>query len=131
MPVVDASLFGKLLFHESGYAAVRALLDGGDAFGPPLLRIELANLARRAAKIRNLDAAAAAEVLDDLMLGIAFVADNAELGRTTLALALALDHAAQDCVYLAVARQLGMPLVTADAVFARKARRRGDAVEVL
>ena len=30
-----------------------------------------------------------------------------------------------------VARRLGMPIVTADAVFARKARRKGHAVEVL
>jgi predicted nucleic acid-binding protein len=131
MSVVDASLYGRLLFGESGHAAVRELLGTGRIVGPPVLRIELANLARRAAKHRALDAAAAARLFDDLTKGVDFVADDAALGQATLALALELDHVAQDCTYLAVARALRMPLVTADAVFARKARRKGHAVEVL
>jgi len=131
MSVVDASLYGRLLFGESGHAAVRELLGAGRIVGPPVLRIDLANLTRRAAKHRALDAAAAAELFDDLTKCVAFVADDAALGQATLALALELDHAAQDCAYLAVARARRLPLVTADAVFARKARRKGHAVEVL
>lgn len=131
MPVVDASVFGKLLFHEGDHAAVATLLNNGGIVGPPILRVELVNLARRTAKIRKLDDTATAKIYGDLTLSLEFVADSADLGQATLALALELDHAAQDCAYLAVARMRRLPLVTADAVFSRKARRKGHPVEIL
>ena len=70
MSVVDASLYGRLLFGESGHAAVRELLGTGRIVGPPVLRIELANLTRRAAKHRAL-AAAALMTASFLMIALA------------------------------------------------------------
>jgi predicted nucleic acid-binding protein len=131
MPVVDASIFGKLLFLEPDSAQARALVMRGGVVAPPSLRIELVNLIRRVAKAKHLDIDAAAQILDDQLVGVEFEPDTPELGRATLEIALALDHAAQDCAYLAVARRLGAPLVTTDAVFARKARRHGHDVRGL
>ena len=131
MPVVDASIFGKLLFLEPDSAQARALIARGGVAAPPGLRIELANLVRRVAKVKNLDFDAAAQIFGDQLVGVQFEPDTPELGRATLEIALALDHAAQDCAYLAVARRRGIPLVTADAAFARKARTHGHDVRGL
>jgi len=131
MSVIDASIFGKLLFLEPDSDAARALVARGGIVVPPGLRIELANLVRRVAKAKHLDAQAAAQAFDDHLIGVEFALDTPELGRATLTLALELDHAAQDCAYLAVARARKLPLVTADAAFARKASRKGYAVETL
>ena len=131
MSVVDASIFGKLLFLEPDSAQARALVARGGIVAPPNLRIELANLVRRVAKAKHLDLAAATQIFDDQLIDIEFAPDTPELGRKTLEIALALDHAAQDCAYLAVARMRRLPFVTADISFARKARAKGHAVETL
>ena len=131
MPVIDASVFGKLLFSEPDSAEARALVARGGVVVPPGLRIELANLVRRVAKAKHLNAADAALLFDDQLERIEFEPDTPELGRATLAIALELDHAAQDCAYLAVARLRRLPLVTADTAFARKARTKGHDVRTL
>lgn len=128
MPVVDASVFGQVVFDEPESRAARAILAGGRVVAPPSLRVELANLVRRAAKSGRWDVMRAASVLDDLCEPVDFAPDSAELGRVALALALDLDHAAQDCAYLALAQMHGLPLYTADAAFARKARAKGHDV---
>lgn len=129
--VLDASIFGIVLFHETEAEAALQLLRTPGLAAPPQLRTELANLIRRAAKLNGWTVAHAQFVHEDFCKAVGFEPDSAELGRTSLALALELDHAAQDCVYLAVARALRVKLVTADAVFARKARTKGYIVETL
>ena len=131
MPVIDASVFGRLLFDEPGAPVARDLISGSRTVGPPSLRVELVNLVRRAARIAGWDSKRAAARLDDLCEGVEFVPDSAELGQAALAHAMDLDHTAQDCAYLAVASLRGLPLVTADAAFARKARAKGHDVRVL
>ncbi len=59
--------------------------------------------------------------------------DDADLARTALAIAIELDHPVYDCIYLALARRRGAPLVTLDRrLTARLAgtRYRDDAVHL-
>ena len=54
-------------------------------------------------------------------------------GQTIFAAHLAIDlgHPLKDCIYLALAMELGRPLITSDAMFAAKARNIYPAVQVL
>jgi len=128
MIVADASLFGQILFGEPGGDAAELLVADSDVLAPPVLRIELCNLIRRAGRRGRWTAETAHVALQDFCNGIEFEPDGAELGDLTLAFALELDHAAQDCAYLAVAYLRDAPLYTADAAFARKARAKGHDV---
>jgi len=125
MIVVDASLFGRILFGEPGGDAAEALVADSDVVAPPVLRVELCNLIRRAARRGRWTAETAHVALQDFCDGIEFEPDSTELGDLTLAFALDLDHAAHDCAYLALAQIRGLPLYTADAAFTRKARAKG------
>lgn len=44
------------------------------------------------------------------------------------ALAIKMGHVLPDCIYLAMAKRLDVPLVTADEVFAKKARKLHDKI---
>jgi len=128
MQAVDASVFGQVVFDEPQSPAARAVLAGSRVVAPPSLRVELANLVRRLAKAGRWGATRAVAVFDDLCETVDFAPDSDDLGRAALALAIDMDHAAQDCAYLALARMHGLPLYTADAAFARKARAKGHDV---
>ncbi len=131
MLVVDASVVGKLIFDEPGSDAAQRLIADEDVLGPPLLRFELCNLIRRAARRRGWTPETVHMALHEFFQNVAFEPDGPEIGHMALAHAMDLDHTAQDCAYLAVASLRGLPLVTADAAFARKARAKGHDVRVL
>lgn len=125
--VADASALVKIVFEESDSDAARAFFRERATAAPALLRAEAANVLRRLVKSRRLSPAAAHHALlriIDLAPALPETDDEALL---TLDLAIALDHPAQDCRYLAAAIAAKVPLVTADEGFARKARAAGHA----
>ena len=119
--VVDASVAIKWVVAEPGTKEALALF-GSRLFAPALLQAECANILWkkvRRGELSPAEARIAARLLAGL--GIEFVSPEPEMARV-LELAVALDHPAYDCVYLAAAETHRVPLVTADEKLVRAAR---------
>jgi predicted nucleic acid-binding protein len=116
--IVDASVAIKWVVPETGTAEALALF-GNRLLAPALLQAEAANILWKKVKRGELSASEAriaARLLASFR--IEFCSPGRELTRV-LELAMALDHAAYDCVYLALAEERGVPMVTADAKLIR------------
>ncbi|MBM3929237.1 MAG: type II toxin-antitoxin system VapC family toxin [Sphingomonadales bacterium] len=128
MIVVDASLAAKwILWEDQSDAALRFLsLHCADLCAPDLIVIEVAGAIARVARMAGIDDADSGYLLDRWLgdFGSASVdarkADRSLL-RTAARLSLDLSHPIQDCLYLAMAIDLGVDLATCDAKFARRA----------
>lgn len=117
--VIDASVAIKWVVEEAGTApAVR--LRRHRLRAPDLLIAECGNILWkkvRRAELSEAEAMLAAGLLQRADIGLE---PMRPLLEPATRLAFALDHSAYDCVYLALAQQLGCPMVTADARLCRK-----------
>lgn len=129
MIVVDASVAAKLYRDEPGSETANELFaaQAGQMHVPDILAVEVAGVIVRDA---NSDKVAAGTQREKLMHFAELMASpSIRLSRTepfdiarSAELAIDLGHPLKDCLYLALAMQLGCPLVTADARFVAKAR---------
>jgi predicted nucleic acid-binding protein len=135
--VVDASLAVKWFLPERGAEAAAALLlEQGEIIGPDMLAVEVhATLVRGANMVKSnrLEAEAA-------ILRFQTMIDSGEVTlmrslpnqiERAATLALNLGHPLKDCIYLALAMELGCDLITCDERFAAKAKEVWDQVRVL
>jgi predicted nucleic acid-binding protein len=111
--VVDASVAYKWLFWEEDSARANRL-RASRLLAPELLDSECANILWRKARQQII-------VREDAALGIARLKalpvirmSHRQFLDQALAIALELDHPVDDCLYLALAHQEGVPLITAD-----------------
>ena len=118
--VIDASLAIKWVIDEPGTKEALSLRRHR-LLAPDLLSIECANILWKKVRRRELSE-------DEALIAARLLARadiELEPMRTLLEpamkLALALDHAAYDCVYLALAQLRGCDFVTADESLSRKA----------
>ena len=123
--VVDASVGVKLVVAEAGHAAARGLLeravrDGLPMAVPEFTALEVANALWAKTRRRQLTAALAREGLALFLQATARFIRVPERLLATDALAIALEYgvSAYDGCYLALARRLGLPLLSADAKLA-------------
>ncbi|HKI34803.1 MAG TPA: type II toxin-antitoxin system VapC family toxin [Gemmataceae bacterium] len=132
--VVDASVAAQLVVPEplSGRAAqLFSLLDKGQAtfHVPDLFYAECANIFWKKAYQRGVcSPAEAAKALDDLQALPLLRTTSFDLAGDALALALAHGTSAYDACYAALARRLGVPLITADQRLEQKLAGTGLAV---
>lgn len=122
--IVDASVAIKWVVVEKGTTEALALL-GGRLVAPALWEAECANILWKKVKRGEMsggEAGIAAKLLS--RFGVELASQEPEMSRV-LELALALDHPAYDCVYLALAEKRGIPLITADEQLLRAARQSG------
>lgn len=126
--VADASALLKTVLIETGSESMIDFVDRSRVGIPPIARAEIANVLRRFVKRRTLPPDDAHRTLDKLMASALLLPETDDEARLTLDLAIALDHPAQDCRYLAAANARKVPLITADDGFARKARSAGHDV---
>jgi predicted nucleic acid-binding protein len=120
--VIDASIAVKWVVEEEGTAQALALRDGTRLLAPDLLVPECANILWKKARNGELtrdEALFAARLLTSA--DVEFVAMR-PLFERAMRLAVALDHAAYDCVYIALALDRDCPFVTADQRLVRKLR---------
>ncbi|MFA6219462.1 MAG: type II toxin-antitoxin system VapC family toxin [Erythrobacter sp.] len=129
MIVVDASLALKWYLDEalSDEAEAWFAENEGHIVVPPVFLIEVTGaLVRRAnidSELRRASETSIARfvaLFDEQLIKV----ENTELRQMVQAASLALDlgHPLKDCIYLALAMELGCDLVTCDARFAAKAK---------
>jgi predicted nucleic acid-binding protein len=112
--VVDASVAIKWVIGETGSEHALSLLAAGGLCAPDLIVAECANILwKKTARgfISGDVARLAARVIAEAPFEIA---PSRGLLEAATALAIALNHPAYDCVYLALARERRLQLVTAD-----------------
>lgn len=128
--IIDASVAFKWLIPEEDSDRAFALIGQGPLNAPSLIFSEVGNalwkLMTSEQILKDSGASAQLAALDQLVIAH----DDAELVPRALELGLHLGHAIYDCVYLALAERLSMPLLTADAKFLRKLEERPVAIEI-
>lgn len=98
---------------------------------PDLLLVECANILWKKTRIGDLTKKRAGESLEALFdAPVAFMASRDLLGHA-LELSLELRHPVYDCLYLALAAERNLPLVTADERLAAAARGKKRALRIL
>ena len=110
--VVDTSVALKWVVREDGSEAAAELI-GLALAAPDLIAAESANALWSKARRRDITDAQAVEALPQLLAPIILV-PAAEHSARALELGLELAHPVYDCVFLAVAEELSVPLITAD-----------------
>lgn len=125
--VIDASIAIKWVVHEEDSLNALAILQNFSLAAPDLLIAECSNILWK--KVKR------AELTTDEAIMAAHLIQRADVellpmrrlmdGATRLA--IALDHAAYDCIYLALAIERAWPFVTADERFRRKLGEVADA----
>ncbi len=122
MIVIDANVAVKWYLPENGTeAAIELTTSGNRLIAPELIRLEVLSAITRG--VRN-NKATASEAraqcerwLNNLTDGAVSLVPEQDLLQDAVELALKVKHALLDCMYLAVARRLEAPLLTADRPF--------------
>jgi predicted nucleic acid-binding protein len=136
--VVDASIAVKWFVEEPGSELARQLLDAesGGLHIPDIFVVEVAaTLVRIANQNKSSKETSRASLyhLIDLIDSGALILDRTPPSQSIDAAYLAIDlgHPLKDCIYLALAMEMGCDLVTCDARFAAKTKEVWDRVRVL
>lgn len=127
--VVDANVAVKWVLQENGSDAARALAQT-PMEAPDLLLVECSSVLSKKVRLGDITPAQARALFETLRAAPVAWAPTNPLLPWALDLSLALRHPVYDCVYLALASQRGLPLVTADERLAAVARRRLKDVRV-
>ncbi|MGH7719073.1 MAG: type II toxin-antitoxin system VapC family toxin [Gemmatimonadaceae bacterium] len=118
MIVVDTNVVAYLLLPGQQTAAARAVLARDAAWAAPLLwRSEFRNVLALYLRQRHLSLAQAIELQatgEALLAGREYAVDSGDV----LTLAAQSGRSAYDCEFVAVARALGVPLITSDGQLA-------------
>ena len=118
--VIDASVAIKWYVAEDRYRAARALEHFGNPLAAPdFLAVELANIAWKKARLKQIESQHAALIAAPEALSRVALLPNGPLTAAAFVCATELDHPVYDCLYLACAVHLGGVLITADDRFVR------------
>ena len=118
--VIDASVAIKWFAPEPLHESARELLKASDQrVAPDWLLIEVANVLWKQQRRGNIKSAEASRVLI-LLPQLLTLQAGRDLVAAARDIAIALDHSVYDCLYLALAENIGGQLVTADRELATK-----------
>lgn len=120
--VIDASVALKWVIDEPGSESALALA-GARLWAPALLRVECASALWRKVRTHELDGQQARGRLAALERAPVTLAADENLTSEALRLSLDLEHPVYDCLYLALAIELEVPVITADRRFIRAVHR--------
>ena len=117
--VVDASVAVKWFVDEEGSDVADALLDGRrELHAPRLMAAEVGNALWRKVRMGEMERAQA-EIRIAAISQIAIRwADDETICSDAIRIAIDLDRAIYDCMYLALAHRIGATMATADTRFA-------------
>jgi predicted nucleic acid-binding protein len=123
--VCDASVLFKLLVTEADSERAAELVRAVRIIVPEFAYLELGNALWSRVRRGDLDVGQAKRLIDGL-LGLSLETLHVTpFLRRALDLAHAIDHPIYDCLYLAIAEHLAVPLVTADKRLGTAIRRAG------
>lgn len=126
MLVVDASVAVKVLIEEPGSAKAAVLLaEAEGVIAPTILRMEVASALAKKVRFHDLPASVALVSFDELDTFVPAYVSVHDLLPRAFRLSIELNHALQDCVYLALAMERDGILSTADRKFIAAIRRAG------
>lgn len=111
--VIDASVAVKWVVAEPDSAIAAALIEH-DIVAPSIWIVECANALWSIFRRGELSASEVEDRLDNLLSAPVVSLDSGGFIRSAMELSLELRHPVYDCVYLAVAKHEGIPLITAD-----------------
>src|SRR3990167_2668000 len=118
--VVDSSVAIKWFVGEDDSEDALKLRDRHQLVAPDLLVAECANAFWKKARRRELTADEAVLACQGLALTDVILKDMTGLSAPAGTMAIAFDHPAYDCFYLALSAAEGLPYVTSDLSFVRK-----------
>lgn len=125
MLVIDASVVVKWFFPEvDSDKAERFLLSKEKLVAPEIIRIEVASAITRLLRMKNIDLETATLLLSDwreylLEETVSLEPTLLDFDRATQ-IAMDINHQLQDCLYVAAAMRLNVPLLTADEKLLKK-----------
>ena len=125
--VIDASIAVKWVVEEDGTDQALALLDENALSAPDLLIPECANILWKKVRRSELERDEAIMAARLLQRSDVEIVPTRSLMDDALQLSLDLDHAAYDCIYLALTLQNQWRFVTADRHLCRKIGQSDDA----
>lgn len=120
--IVDASVAAKWFVDEDLRTDAMRILDLDELEAPDIIVSEIANFAwvkYRKKELEQHQAMEVVEIISDLSL---ILHSSVELIDDAFRIALMLDHAIYDCLYIACAERAAGTLVTADARLCRAVR---------
>lgn len=123
--VVDSSVAIKWFVSEDGSDDALKLRDRHQLVAPDLLIAECVNAFWKMARRGELTADEAVLACQGLALTDVVLTDMMDLSVQAGMMAIAFDHPAYDCFFLALSAAEGLPHVTADLSFVRKLRATG------
>lgn len=118
--VVDASVVVRWLVEDPLASEARAVRESTRGLAPAFVRVETANALSRYVRAGLLDFEDAADAVELVAREVSLV-DDGDLLRAAQRLGRSFDHSIYDCLYAALAVRTGLPLVSADMKFVRKA----------
>jgi predicted nucleic acid-binding protein len=122
MTVLDASVLAKLFIEEDGSELAEAIISNTHPIlAPDIARIEVASAITRACRNKTMDEENGRRQLNAwrrcIEVGTVQLVETTKCQIEAESLSLRLRHPLADCLYLAVAIDRKMPLVTADQPF--------------
>ena len=124
--VVEASVAIKWVVDDDCTQGALAVLQQFGLLSPDLIFAECANILWKKVRLSEITQDEAIEAASLIRIAKIEVLPVRCLVESALRLAIELDHAAYDCVYLALALQNDCPFVTADQRLRRKVAQSGD-----
>jgi len=136
MIVLDASVAAKWIIAEPDSAAANELLESSvQLTAPSIVRVEVTGAVLRRLRAGEYQPEHARMACDkwDALLTDRFVhlVPNEEVYPLAVDLAFATKHMLMDCLYIAAAKMLDCPLITADRVLHERGRTVYDRIELL
>ena len=130
--VIDASVAVKWFVREEQSDEARRLAESGAKLvAPRLIGLEVAAALSKKARRKLVDPAVVDTCVDALPIFFDELIDDGALVRSAVSIALDLDHALYDCLYLEAARRREAVLVTSDLRFLGKAARGRQKTEIV
>ena len=115
MKVVDASVAMRWSIQDGYTSLAQALVSGGGMLvAPDLVVPEVTNALWKMRRSGLISEEQADRALAEIPQAYTMLVPMSGLIRRAFSIAVALDHPAYDCFYLALAEELGAPLVTLD-----------------
>lgn len=117
--IIDASVGVKWIVPEEDHEAAAALIGDRQLFAPALFFSEVGNALLKKHRRGEIVMAQVTQSFADLPLLITCVDETRVMGRA-MDLAIDLGHSIYDCVYVTLAEDMQVQLVTADLKFLAK-----------